>query len=561
MNYHFSFSNPNSHYITIKATFSCEEANAQIYLPNWRPGRYQIQNFAKRIKSIKAFDQTSNEISLEKTTKSSWQLGNIAGSVTIVYAYYAFEMDAGNTWVDDEQLYVNFINCCIYTDTSLDKPCTISFDLPNDYQIACGLDKKQHHGYEAPNYYQLVDSPLFASATLRRVSYTVDKYQFNIWVQGELPKTDEELIHDFKRFTALQIHVMGSFPCPEYHFLLQCLPYKHYHGVEHWNSTVITIGPSNELGQRSGYKNLLGVSSHELFHTWNVIRLRPKEMTPYNFQTENYHSTGFITEGITTYYGDLFLAQSGVFTFNEYLEELNKLLKRHYENEGRSGHSVAESSFDLWLDGYEKGIPGRKVSIYNEGALAALILDLMIRVKFVNKKSLDDVMRLMWTSFGEHQTGYTFEDYRITAETLYEASLDEYFENIIAGNEPFEHYLTELFPKFGLGFTLSPSEKIEERFYGFRLNQQTITDIESNSPAYELLSIGDRIESINGVDFNEASLNSESIHVQVNRFGRQLEISLEASENSHFSVYQVARTENLRTSESDMLTSWLGSCI
>ncbi len=559
MNYHFSFSNPNSHYITVKATFSCDDTNTQIYLPNWRPGRYQIQNFAKRIRSIKAFDQASNEISLEKTTKSSWQLGNVSGAVSIVYEYYAFEMDAGNTWLDDEQLYLNFINCCIYTKSSLDVPCTISFDLPDDYQIACGLKKRQNHVYEAPNYYQLVDSPLFASATLRKISYKVEKYEFNIWVQGELPKTDSELIHDFKRFTELQIRVMGGFPCAVYHFLLQCLPYKHYHGVEHWNSTVITIGPSNELEQRTGYKNLLGVSSHELFHTWNVIRLRPKEMTPYNFQAENYHSTGFVTEGLTTYYGDLFLARSGVFTFDEYLDELNKLLKRHYENEGRNGHSVAESSFDLWLDGYEKGIPGRKVSIYNEGALAALILDLKIRAKFANKKSLDDVMRLMWASFGEHQTGYTFEDYRTATETIFEGSLEEYFENIIAGNGSFEYYLTRLFPKFGLNFRLKPSEKAEERLYGFKLSQQTITDIESNSPAFEQLSLGDRIESIDGTAINESSsMNSESIRIQVNRFERQLTIDLKASEKDHFSIYQVVKIENLGTLESDMLTGWLG---
>ncbi|OEK00014.1 hypothetical protein BFP97_00090 [Roseivirga sp. 4D4] len=557
MDYHFSFQHPNTHYFTIKATFTAKTANEEILLPNWRPGRYQIQNFAKRIRSIKALDQNGDHIGLEKLTKSSWRLANEPGSVTITYQYYAFEMDAGNSWLDDEQLYVNFINCCIYTRESLDEPCTISFDLPDDYEIASGLKKIKDHKLYADDYYRLVDSPMFASSSLRRISYSVKDYSFTLWIQGDLPKTDEEIIKDFSRFTALQIDVMGEFPCPKYHFLFQCLPYKHYHGVEHWNSTVITIGPSSALVDRDRYKDFLGVSSHELFHTWNVIRLRPKEMTPYDFQSENYHETGFVTEGVTTYYGDLFLARSGVFSLEEYLQELNKLLKRHYENEGRTNLSVAESSFDLWLDGYERGIPGRKVSIYNEGALAALILDLMIRVKFNNDKSLDDVMRLMWSTHGIDQSGYSFLDYKSAAESVYEETLDRYFDDIISGIHPIEEYLSDLLPKFGLSFDLLASEKVEEKTFGFRLSEQTIADIASGSPAYEKLSIGDKLVSINGNPFNQELLNSDPMTLEIDRYGRSMEVDLIPSESHYFSIYQVSREKNLSSKLLNMIQGWL----
>lgn len=557
MNYHFSFQNPNTHLLTIRATFQALESGTQIYLPNWRPGRYQIQNFAKRIKRISAFDQEARQINLEKTSKSSWLIGNQPGPITIIYEYYAFEMDAGNTWLDDEQLYVNFINCCIYTRKSLDKPSTISFDLPEEYEIASGLQKVSKHTLQAPDFYKLVDSPMFSSRSLRQISYSVGGYLLHIWIQGDLPKTDAEVIQDFKKFTELQIAVMGGFPCSEYHFLIQCLPYRHYHGVEHWNSTVITIGPSSELSERARYKDLLGVSSHELFHTWNVIRLRPKEMTPYDFQTENYHKTGFVTEGVTTYYGDLFLVRSSVISFEEYLQDLNKLLKRHYENEGRKGLSVSESSFDLWLDGYEKGIPGRKVSIYNEGALAALILDLMIRSKFNNGKSLDDVMRLMWSLYGQSQSGYTFEDYKNVAESIFEDSLDTYFDDLISGNQPFEGYLSELIPQFGLNFQLTSSAMTEERLYGFRLSQQTISDIADNSPAQQVLSIGDRIESINGKPFESGELDPTSIKLQINRFGRLIEVELKATTEEYFSVYQLSKLKALSNHQQGLFQDWL----
>ncbi len=563
MKYNISFSNPNSHFIEFKLTFEALKANTVLHLPNWRPGRYQIQNFAKRIKYLKAFDETHNEIEVNKVDKSSWQLKNKPGLVSVVYEYYAFEMDAGNSWLDDQQLYINFINCTLYTEDSLYNPYEIHLDLPDDYEVACGLEQKDKHKLISPSYYQLVDSPLIASASLRKASYTFEGCIYYIWIQGEMPKSDKELITDFIEFTKTQVKVMGSFPCSDYHFLCQCLPYKHYHGVEHWNSTVITIGPSSELGDRKLYKEFLGISSHELFHTWNVIRLRPKEMTPYNFQNENYHRTGFITEGVTTYYGDLFLARSGVFRFEEYLGELNKLLKRHFENEGRSNMSVADSSFDLWLDGYEKGIPGKKVSIYNEGALAALILDLTIRLKFDNQKSLDDVIRLMWNRHGEDFSGYSYMDYKNAAESIYEAPLDDYFKNIVSGTQPYEDYLCELLPAFGLSFDLVESEKILERDFGFKLEKNKIVAISSTSPAECKLSLADEIETINGKSIEAYSENENELNLVINRFGRKVKTTLKASKKNHFSVYHAedGLSEQIQNSQHQLLKGWLEKCI
>ena len=254
MDYKISFEKPNTHFLRFKVTINTLEPNLLVQLPNWRPGRYQIQNFAKRIKNFEAFDSRGNQLIVQKRNKSSWQVKNEPGPVTISYKYFAFEMDAGNTWLDDEQLYINFINCCIYDPTQVDFPCDISLDLPKGYEIACGLESVGVNTLRSPNYFQLVDSPLVASKTLRRINYSVADTKFNIWIQGDLPKSDDEIIEDFEKFTQLQIEVMGEFPCTDYHFLFQCLPYKHYHGVEHWNSTVITIGPSNELSDRKLYK-------------------------------------------------------------------------------------------------------------------------------------------------------------------------------------------------------------------------------------------------------------------------------------------------------------------
>lgn len=563
LNYQISYENPLTHYLRFVLTFETQERETVLKLPAWRPGRYQIQNFASRIKYLKAEDEQGQAIAVNKLTKDSWQLQNEPGKVSVTYEYYAFKMDAGNSWLDDEQLYINFINCAVYVDGQQDAACTIQLDLPSDYQVATGLDTIGKNHFSCPSFYRLVDSPLMASPTLRKVSYAVNDFQFYIWVQGDLPKTDTELIDDFKPFTELQIAVMGGFPCPEYHFLIQALPYKHYHGVEHWNSTVITLGPSAELADRALYKELLGVSSHELFHTWNVIRLRPREMTPYNFEGENYHETGFVTEGVTTYYGDLFLIRSGVFSQEEYVAVLNKLLKRHYDNEGRKNYSVAASSFDLWLDGYEPGIPGRKVSIYNEGALAALILDLKIRLKWNNEKSLDDVMRLMWQRHGQNLSGYTYKDYRSAAEEILGDELTAYFNETISGIRPYETELAILFKAFGLTFEETYPEKAEERDFGLRLLEQNeryfIHQLDTDSEAEKVLSLKDEILSLNGETFKGEWPDSEVVDMEINRFGRKVSVSLKKDSNSHFPIYQVSVNKTATESEKTRLEAWTGN--
>ncbi len=558
MKYRFSYQNPLEHFIDVQ--FEIENIlndEITLHLPSWRPGRYEIANFAKNIKQLAVYNGQNEPIEVHKISKDSWSVNTRNIDYLVVhYSYYAFAMDAGNSWLDEHQLYLNFINCCLYVEGRLDEVCEVELDVPSDYESATGLEKLGQFRFKANTYYQLVDSPLISSNSLKRIQYDVDQVEFNIWIQGELPRTDDQVIADFKSFTEKQIAVMGPFPCKDYHFLFQCLPYRHYHGVEHFNSTTIAIGPSEELAERPRYKKLLGVSCHELFHTWNVIRLRPKEMVPYNFKSENYHKTGFVTEGITTYYGDLFLVRSGVWSVDEFLEELNDMLKRHFENPGRTNMSVADSSFDLWLDGYQRGVPGRKVSIYNEGGLAALILDLKIRLKWNHQRSLDDVMRMMWDLYGKNFSGYTLEDYQKCAETVFDESLCDYFNDYILGTTPFDSALEGLFDDIDLKFKLQSPEKVEERIFGFRLSGSRITLISASSPASQLLSIKDRILKVNGEDFEDEMefRESPSIELEIDRFSRIVKVTLEADGLEHFQIYQVALHENQQSTD---LVRWL----
>src|SRR5437762_8327636 len=170
------------------------------------------------------------------------------------------------------------------------------------------------------------------------------------------------------------------------------------------------------------YVDFIGVVSHELFHVWNVKTIRPAEMTPYDYTKENYSRLGFVYEGVTTYYGDLFLVRSGVYSISQFFAELNVRIQKHFDNYGRFNLSVADSSFDTWLDGYTPGIPNRKTSIYDEGCLIALMTDLLIRRYTQNKKSLDDVMKTLYFDFAKLHHGYAEHDYTKVVENTGERS-------------------------------------------------------------------------------------------------------------------------------------------
>jgi len=390
IHYHLSYTNPLTHFVDITITIT-QNRQEQLYLqlPAWRPGRYELQHFAQKLRHVTASANNSS-IPVGKVTKDRWKVTpKGADTLQIHYSFYARQMDAGGSWLDEAMLYINPVNCLMAIEGREHEPCQLQVAIPADWQIASGLPEKEKHMLEAGSFDELADSPFIASGNLQKETFVVKDMPFHIWIQGDCRPDWEKIKHDFTAFTREQLAVFGGFPVPEYHYLNIILPYRFYHGVEHSHSTVITLGPGELLMTPSLYKELLGVSSHELFHTWNIKKIRPKELLPYNFAQENYFRTGYVAEGITTYYGDYMLARAGVFSTEAYFEELNKTLQRYHADYSRDNLSVADSSFDLWLDGYKPGVPDRKVSIYVKGALTALLLDLQLRKATDNKTSLD----------------------------------------------------------------------------------------------------------------------------------------------------------------------------
>jgi predicted metalloprotease with PDZ domain len=505
--YTLSYANPATQYIDVEYTSAVTTPVTEIALPTWRPGRYELGNFAKNIQRFECYNERNELLPCQKISKSKWAVHTAnATQLTIKYNYYAAELNAGSTFLNAEQLYVNPVNCCIYNTAQLNEECTLAIQVPAHYRIAIGLPAVANkiNTYTATNFDALADSPFIASASLQRQLFVLDGVEINLWFQGECTPDFSKLINDFFIFINESFVTMGGFTSNEYHFMFQITPYFIHHGVEHLTSTVIALGPGYSLMKKDNYNELLGISCHELFHSWNVKAIRPADMYPYNYEGENYTKLGYVTEGITTYYGDFLLFRSGVFTDADYFETFNRQLDKHFNNSARFNMSVANSSWDTWLDGYVPGVPNRKVSIYTEGCLCAFMLDVTIRKSTQNQRGLEQVMQHLYDNYAKQNKGYTEADYKAVCEQVAEVNLDLFFANYYNGTTNYMPLLTECLEYVGLTLNANPWGLYADGYYGFRYADDStkciVKQIYLGSNA-ELagLTIGDNILAINGI--------------------------------------------------------------
>lgn len=505
--------NPAAHYIYIDMHVENIAADTiQLQLPAWRPGRYELGNFAKNVKRVDMFNEKDEPVTYTKLNKDLWEVDTKnCSSLKITYSYYAAELNAGACYADHLQLYVNPVHCCLYVVGRMHEEHRVELQIPDTYKIACSL-KQEKNVLIADNYDELVDSPFIASAGLQSDYYEVNGIKFYLHFNGECKPDFNLFKKDFSAFTQKQIEFWNDFPYNEYHFLFQVLPFKFYHGVEHKKNTVIAIGPGYSVNTGATYEDILGVSCHELFHTWNVKTIRPVEMQPYDYTKENYARTGYVYEGFTTYYGDKLLLASHVFSTEQYFKTLQERLVKHFHNFGRYNLSVANSSWETWLDGYVPGAPYRKTNIYDEGNLIAFMLDVSILKATHNTKSLRDVCVLLYERFGKKAIGYTEQTIVDLVNEVSGQDFSDFFKNYVYTPGDFEIPLKGSFDYLGIELEKNKAPFSCEHEFGFKVMDvghfSKVTLVAPHSPAWKAgLFTGDEIMAINTIML-KSNLNS-----------------------------------------------------
>lgn len=568
MNYTLSPTRPGSRFMSVIAEFEVAgREEMELQLATWRPGRYEIGNFAKNIRKFEVQGDDGELLPCRKVNKDRWLVSCKANhSVRVSYEYFAANLDAGSTFCGKNLVYVNPVNCLVYDPAHANKPCEVNLNVPDTYLVASSMRNAGSRLY-ASGYEELADSPIIASPDLEHHLFDLDDHVFHIWIQGHHRLNIPRFIEQAKAYTREQIRIFGEMESVEFHYLFLFLPTRFHHGVEHHASTVIAMGPGDEFHTPDRHQEFMAICSHELFHYWNVKRIRPAEMFPYSYTGENYSRLGYVYEGITTYYGDYMLLRSGVWSHHEYLKQFNSDLQKHYDNEGRYNYSVADSSFDTWLDGYVPGVPGRKVSIYTEGMLAAFMLDLEIRFATQNVSSLDTVMNRLYHDFYKKGLPYTEQNYQELIESVAGKPFDFFFRDFYNGKGNIEKFLPESLWSIGCEIQDEASGVIHEARYGFKLSggpKVLVTAILEGSPAEKAgLSLNDEIILINntpaspGTDWNQLFTMGSSMLVWNSIEGSKM-IEMVPNGESYFRKYSVRKMALATEEQKVFFEKWSG---
>ncbi|TAE47953.1 MAG: M61 family peptidase [Bacteroidetes bacterium] len=569
MNYTLRFTRPAEHLAEVKCeTEAVAGQTLTFHLARWRPGRYERQHYDRNLADLKAW-VNDEPLPCTQTSTHSWELTPaISGTLHMSWVFYADQPDAGGSYIDAQSIYLNPINLLLYQPGQEHLPCALTLELPPGYETGGALPGSGPK-YLFEDLHHLFDTPFFAGNALQQHLFRVQDLDVYLWFSGECKPSWSLLEADIRAYTQTQLDLFGSFPGSEFHYLFLILPYAYRHGVEHQYSTVIALGPGIRLDSPKAYTSLLEIASHEFFHCWNVKSLRPADLLPYSYDKEVYSRLHYVTEGVTTYYGDLMLWKSRIWNVDQWLGSLNGELLAHYDMGGKDFISLEESSFQSWTNGYQKtGIPNRRISFYTKGYLAALIADIEIRKATGNAASLDDVMRHVYHSVVGAGRGYTREDYQQALEQVSGISFEAYFNDYISGTASLEPALRKVADYMGFALGHFPPADPAAAWWGLSVSDAgaavKVENILPDSPAQEAgLSKGDIIIAVNGlqVEHNFAHLlryfeHENGIELHVFRMSKLYALHISPIEQRSFTVPQFVRLSHLSPAQEQNLSAW-----
>lgn len=397
-----------------------------ISLPTWIPGSYLVRDFSRHIQQLKAYSG-KKLLSLHKLDNHSWRIQASNKAITISYLVYAWDLSVRAAHLDETHGFFNGTSVFLKVHGQEHLPCYLDIKAaPNkpSWKVYTSLleatgkrGAAKRHGfglYQAPNYDALIDHPV-EMGTPTFISFDVCGATHEMVFTGLIPNLDiKRIARDTAKICEYQIklfepktHKAPFLDSSNRYVFMTMVTGSDYGGLEHRASTALIASRADMpiIGQEEisdGYIQFLGLISHEYFHTWNVKRIKPQAFVPYDLTKASPTSLLWIFEGFTSYYDDQVLLRTGLITEEKYLTLIQNTLNHVCNNVGRLKQSIADSSFDAWTKYYKQDENSLNaiVSYYTKGALVALGLDLLIQNTTADKKSLDDVMRLLWKKFG-----------------------------------------------------------------------------------------------------------------------------------------------------------------
>lgn len=591
-------SRPHTHLFEVdvkikRAATSDAPTEESLVMPVWTPGSYLIREFERNVQDFAAKDAAGQPLTWEKIDKTTWRVRtNGTKEWHATYRVYANELSVRTSELNSGHAFWNNANLLMYLDGYLQSPSTVQVLAPDVWKVATGLPiaPGPKNTFAAENFDVLYDSPFEVSA-FKTLVFNVKGVPHRIVIDGEGNYDPERMRRDVQKIVETEVEIMGGeIPYKDYTFILH-LRANGGGGLEHRNSTALGYqrfgfriatgdrntsaapNPTQQQVERD-YRSFLGLVSHEFFHLWNVKRIRPDALGPFDYTKENYTKLLWVAEGITDYYADVALRRANLISERDFLTATARSFQQLQNTPGRLVQTVEESSFDSWIKYYrqDENSINSQVSYYDKGGIVGMLFDLEIRKRSNGTKSLDDVMRYLFTEYFKKDRNYTPADFQKACEMMAGSSLEELFAKYVRGKEELD-YNTAL-SAAGLKLettTIGEGGKPVERVYFgadtvWENDRLIVRRVYAGSPAYDQgLNTGDQIVALNNMrvtrEFFDARMAERKpgdlINLTIFRFDDLSTLLIKLGGRTE-GTYRIVPLPTQTEAQKQVYKSWLG---
>jgi predicted metalloprotease with PDZ domain len=544
INYTVSMSKPWTHLLEVEMHVKWNRMpdKAELKMPVWTPGSYLVREYARHVQDFAVKDGSGRALTWQKTNKNTWQIDTKGvKEIVTTYRVYSNELTVRTNELNDDHGFWNNAALLMFPAGQLAAPSTVTVIPYAKWKVATGLPQVAgaSNTFRAPNFDVLYDSP-FEVSDFKEISFDVHGKKHRYIMSGEGNYDLKKLADDTAKIVDAAYQIFGELPYEDYTFIVNL---RGGGGLEHLNSTALQW---NRFGfaPESRYHGFLSLVAHEYFHAWNVKRIRPDALGPFDYENENYTKLLWVAEGGTAYYESLLLRRAGLITDKELLDARASTIEQLQNRPGRFETSLEEASFDAWIKYYrqDENAVNNQISYYDKGEVVNMMLDVTIRTASNGAKSLDDVMRYLYNEFYKKNRNYTPADFQRAAELAAGRSLDDFFSKYVRGEAEIDYNGILK----GIGLQLAATEPDKAKAYigadfteeNGRLNIRTIS---ANTPAYEQgLNTGDQIVAIDGYRASNSFLQSylaerkpnDTVKLTVFRFDKLRDVTFKLGANT-----------------------------
>jgi predicted metalloprotease with PDZ domain len=547
-----SMSKPWTHLLEVEMRIRHDAMpeKSELIMPVWTPGSYLIREYSRHVQDFEAVDTSGKPLNWQKINKNTWQIDTKGLKEYIVrYKVYANELTVRTNELNMEHAFWNNTALLFYPKGFLNAPSTVKVIPYGSWKVATALPSIGENKFYAENFDILYDSP-FEVSDFKQVDFKVRGVPHTFVVTGKGNYDLERIARDTAKIVEESAKIFGELPYKNYLFILNL---RGRGGLEHLNSTALQWDRFG-FKPESRYIDFLSLVAHEHFHAWNVKRIRPDALGPFDYSNENYTRLLWVAEGATSYYENIILLRAGLIKENDLWSKMASLIQNLQERPGRFQTSLEEASFDAWIKYYrqDENSINNQISYYDKGEIVNFLLDLKIRHLSDGKKSLDDVFRYLYQEFYKKNRNYTPEDFQRICELMAGASLKEFFDKYVRGRAEIDY--NEILKEFGLELQRPSAE--DTAFLGANLSQQgerlTVTSVPADTPAYDYgLSAFDQIVAIDGFratqqflqNYLEEKKPGDKVKLTIFRFDQLMELEVKLGSRPK-SGYKIIPVEN-----------------